>query len=267
MPAFSAATVSRKRLVREPVAEAAFTLLELMLAIAIFSGVVAAIYSTWTAILRSSQSALSAAAEAQRRRIAVSTVEEALASVQMFPDNTRYYAFVAETEDENASLSFVARLPRSFPRSGRFGDLLVRRLWFQVEPDAAGVSTLVLRQRPLLAVEDVDEEENPLVLARNVALFHLEFWGPRSREWEPDWPATNQLPRLVRFSLAFEEPGRQGVDPASVVTRVVDLPIQGIAIPAPGQRSAAIPGGPATNRSDVLRGRVRPPVNQPNIPQ
>jgi len=256
----------RKRSDHDPLAGAAFTLLELMLAIVIFSGVVAAIYSTWTAILRGSQSALSAAAEAQRRRIAVTTLEEALASVQMFPANPHHYAFLADTEGENAALSLVARLPQSYPRAGRFGDLLVRRLWFQVEPDATGVNALVLRQRPLLALQDVDEEENPLVLARNVALFHLEFWGPRSREWEPEWLSSNQLPRLVRFSLAFEEPGRHGVDPASVVTRVVDLPIQGIPLPPPGQRSAVIPGSGATNRSDVLRGRRSTPVGQPTVP-
>jgi type II secretion system protein J len=216
----------------------AFTLLELMLAITIFAGVLTAIYSTWTAILRSSRVAQDAAAEIQRSRIAVQALEQALvgAQVSMFGANVRHYGILLAPQELEPTLSFVSRLPQSFPRGGRFGDLTVRRVTFTLESDASGHGVLALRQTPLLFEPDIDEEENPLVLARNVRVFEMAFWGQQSTEWELDWPHTNQLPRLVRFSLGLGGPDRTHLDPAGIVTRIVVLPS--------GNRPAGVPTGP-----------------------
>ena len=67
------------------------------------------------------------------------------------------------------------------------------------------------------------DSENPLVLARNVKEFTLEFWGPRSKDWEPEWLYTNQLPRLVRFTLGFGRPNQKVLNPEDVTTRVVTI--------------------------------------------
>jgi prepilin-type N-terminal cleavage/methylation domain-containing protein len=221
----------------------AFTLLEIMLALAIFSGVLAAIYSIWTTILRSSRIAQTAAAEVQRQRLAVRALEEALASAQMFGHNAHHYAFVADTSEEFGFLSFVARLPEAYPRGGHFGDLPVRRVEFSVEPDSTGARSLLLRQNPYLFVNDRDERENPLYLARNVVMFHLEFWGPQSKEWEEEWTLTNQLPRLVRFSLATAPEGRRTVNREDVLSRVVVLPVATAGVGAAGAVPSPGPGG------------------------
>src|SRR5438128_1577215 len=55
---------------------AAFTLIEIMIAITILALVITAIYSSWTAILRASKAGLDAAASVQRARIAVRTLED-----------------------------------------------------------------------------------------------------------------------------------------------------------------------------------------------
>src|SRR5512147_553777 len=62
----------------------AFTLIEIMIAIGIFSLVLAAIYSSWTAILRASKTGLEVAAAVQRSRIAVRMLEDSLGSAQSF---------------------------------------------------------------------------------------------------------------------------------------------------------------------------------------
>ena len=219
----------------------AFTLVEIMVAIAIFAAVMIAIYSSWSAILRGSQIVRAAAAEAQRSRVAVRALQNSLVSLQMFQANIRYYYFLADTSGDFASLSFVAWLPKSFPRSGDFGDQVIRRLSFTVEPGTNAEHVLVLRQNPILFDPSVDEEENPLVLARNVKVFTLEFWGPRSKEWEPEWLYTNQLPRLVRFTLGFGRPNQKVLNPEDVTTRVVTLS----AVPIP---LGALPGVPPTGR-------------------
>jgi hypothetical protein len=95
-------------------------------------------------------------------------------------------------------LSFTARLSKSFPRSGKFGDLDVRRVTFSVEPAPDGSRQLVLRQNPLVMELDTDEREHPIVLAKHVKGFEMQFWGTDKNppDWVDEWSEqkTNQLP-------------------------------------------------------------------------
>jgi type II secretion system protein J len=241
-----------------------FTLLEVLLAIAIFAGVLAAIYASWSAILRGAEVARVAAEEAQRSRVAVRALEEALGAAQFHPINARHYGFVADTTTGSESLSFVSRLPFAYPRGGRFGDLRVRRVDFRVEPDEGGVPCLTLRQWPFLHEDDVQQSEDPLVLARNVT-FQMLFWGHTSREWETEWLPTNQLPRLVLVRLVTVPEGAsrasfEGVM-QEVVTRVVELPIGGAGGAQGLVAPPLTPGGPGgTNRPPVVPGPGLPAV-------
>src|SRR5450432_914836 len=108
----------------------AFTLLEIMVAMALLAMVVMAIYSSWNSILKGSRVAQDAAAAAQRSRITMRTLHDSLLCACMFSANPTNYEFDADSDSDFSSLSFVARLPKSFPRSGKFGDLVIRRLQF-----------------------------------------------------------------------------------------------------------------------------------------
>ena len=110
-------------------ASRAFTLIEIMIALALFSIILIAIYSSWNTILKGRLVAERAAASAQRMRITMRTLKDSLLCACMFNANADYYTFTGVSDGDNASLSFVARLPESFPRSGCFGDQgIVRRL-------------------------------------------------------------------------------------------------------------------------------------------
>src|SRR5438034_2221796 len=224
----------------------AFTLVEIMIAVTIFAAVMIAIYASWSAILRGSRIGQEAAAEAQRSRVAVRALENSLMSLQMFVANIKYDYFSSDTSGDFATLSFVAHLAKSFPRSGDFGDQVVRRLTFTVEPGTNSDNVLLLRQNPILFQTSADEEENPLVLARNVKEFTLEFWGPRSKDWEPEWLYTNQLPKLIKFTLGFGRPNQRMLKPVDEVTRVVTLSTVPIPI-ALQTGGAAQPGRPLGN--------------------
>lgn len=205
----------------------AFTLLEIMLAIGIFSLVMVAIYSSWTLIVRATKVGREATAQVQRRRIAVQTIENALMCVQSFQASQFYYTFVVQNGDEPL-VSFTARLPDDFPRNGRFGDFNLRRVTFSVEAGPNSEKDLVLRQNPILMDMDQDEQEHPLVLARNVKSLTTECWDPTEQDWSDKWQNTNQIPTLVRFTLVLG--GNRPADnfgdtgPELSVTRVVALP-------------------------------------------
>ena len=199
-----------------------FTLIEIMFALVLLGMIVAAIYSSWAVIVRGSKSGLEAAASVQRSRMAMRTLENALTCTCAFAGDIEYYAFVADNGSD-ASLSFVARLPESFPRSGKFDGYEIRRVTFSLEPGADSGKLFVLRQSPVLMDLDKVEKEYPVVLARNVKEFSMEFWDKRSQEWVEDWTQTNQLPLMVKVTMEFT-----GKDPYSQtkeeVTRIISLP-------------------------------------------
>jgi type II secretion system protein J len=222
----------------------AFTLVEILVAVGIFAMVLAAIYSTWTAILRASKIGRDAAAAVQRARMAGRTIEESLGSTISFAAHQQfhpeYYAFEAQNGSE-PSLSFVSHLSRSFPRSGKFAGLDVRRVTFSLQKSIDGGQELVLRQQPLLMEIDQDEKNFPLVLAKYVREFKTEFWDARLQDWLDEWKQTNQLPVLVRVTLkladnAFSSRVRQQV------TRIVSLP--SVAVAPIWQVPRMTPGAP-----------------------
>lgn len=204
-----------------------FTLIEVMVAIALLMLVVGAIYSTWTGLIKASKTGMKAAVEAQRQRMAMSVVEEALTSAQLYVANQDYYGFEAG-KDSGDFLSFVARLPRSFPRSGKFEGMDMRRVIFSVENDNSGQRELVLRQNPVLAEMDEDEQKFPVVLAQGVRAFKAEFWDDRKADWVEDWIQTNTLPKMVRVTLEMGNGNRYSGGPVQTTMRVVGLPTAGV---------------------------------------
>jgi type II secretion system protein J len=247
-----------------PLRRRGFTLIEIMMAMAIFGLVLAAIYASWTLIIKSAQLGLEASARIQRERIALRTIEEALGCVRSFQADAQHYGFVAENGD-GGMLSFVAQLPESFPRGGRFGDFDVRRVSFSLESGGEAQSQLVLRQNPILMEMDQDERDHPLVLAKGVDKLEFEFWDDRKKDWVDDWTATNQLPKMIKLTLGFvrQNPREPTTSFGSreEVSRIIQLPSVMVpqAVQRPGPQAGQPPGagGPGT---------VNPvnPGNQPN---
>lgn len=240
----------------------AFTLLEILISIAIFSLVLTAIYSSWTAILRSSKVGLQAAATVQRSRIVVRVLENSLGSVMSYAANLQHYGFVAENGNE-AMLSFVAHLSKDFPRSGNFGDLDVRRVIFSLESSHDYGRQLVLRQIPMLMDLNsgsdnrliIDEKNHPVVLAKNVTEFKFQFWDPRRNEWTDEWKQTNQLPKGMIITLRLADTSRPG-SAQEEITRIISLPAVSVTpnwqmprgmpgMPGAGPPGAVPPGGAA----------------------
>ena len=204
-------------------AAAAFTLVEVMLAIAIFALLVSAIFGSWTAVLRSSKFGLSAAAQAQRTRVSMRALEESLGGAVLYGGSVPYYSFFADTTSGSFPiLSFVSHLPPTFPGAGLYEGEPVRRVTFEVDVGQRGRNFLVLKQSPFLEPTDRDFQPYTLVLATNVAVFQAEFWKSTKKEWVNEWQATNQLPKMVRIALAFSPRGT-AVRPEEVAVQTVYL--------------------------------------------
>ncbi len=245
----------------------AFTLIEVMLAMAIFSLVMGAIYSSWMLIVRATKVGQAATAQVQRQRIAVRTIENALTCIQSFQASLSYYTFIIQNGDEPL-LSFTARLPDDFPRNGRFGDFNLRRVTFTVEAGPNSEKDLVLRQNPILMDMDKDEEALPLVLARNVKGFTVECWDTTANDWSETWDNTNQIPTMVRFTLVLGTKKNDNsfgdAGPQLAVTRIVAIP--SIMVPTAVQSQMAGGGGPRGGGGGNNPGGNQNNNNNPNNP-
>ncbi|MGA2748922.1 MAG: hypothetical protein ABSG59_09120 [Verrucomicrobiota bacterium] len=203
---------------------AAFTLIEVCLAFTIFSLVMISVIACWKCIVNGKIIAEAAAASAQRARIGIKSVEEALECGEISSQNIQYFAFLTDTSEKYASLSLAARLPAAFPGSGLFGDNVMRRVTFTVEPDENRVNNLVMNQSPLLEALDAVNTPYPIVLARDVNVFMLEFWSDKNAEWEVSWDPTNQFPPLIRVTVGVGHSEDHPDAPFDVIVRTVAMP-------------------------------------------
>lgn len=229
-----------------------FTLIEIMVALAVFMMVIAIIYSTWALVMRATQVGQTAAANAQRERIALRTIEDSLMCIQSFQASQKYYYFLVENGD-TPMLSFASRVPEGgFPRSGKFGDFNLRRLTFSLEAGDGGEKNLVLRQNPILMDMDDGEQKNPLILAHNVTKFLVECWDTNQMDWATEWDNTNAIPPLLRVGLVMGgKTGANGETPEVSIVRAFSMPSQ--MMPAAVQRGGA--GGPAGQTPIKLPGQ------------
>ncbi len=207
----------------------AFTLLEIMVSLALLAVIVLAIYSSWYSIVKGSAVAARAAAAGQRTRMAMRTVQDSLLSACMYTQNQQYYSFVVSADGDYSTLSFTAHLPDSFLRSRKFGGADIRRLNFTVEEGPDSKKQLVLRQNVLLMDPDKDEMETPVVLARDVTQFIVEFPDPSTGDWTTDWQNTNTLPPKVRVTLTMGDKFSDKPQESMVGTvAMIAQPVQGI---------------------------------------
>lgn len=235
-----------------------FTIIELISAMVIFSMVVAAIFSTYVAVTKGAVAANRAAATAQRSRVALRMLEEALGATQSFTADSQYYTFDAENGTE-PYLSFVASLPKSFPRGGTFHGFNVRRVTFAVEPGPNWGKRLVLRQNPILMDLTEEEQNFPLVLASDVRKFEMQFWDKKKTDWLDEWTETNQLPQMVKITVQFG--GGDSQSPAGdEITRIVALPSVAV------QPQWQAPGAIGLNPVGGMNGGGAPGFHAPGVP-
>jgi prepilin-type N-terminal cleavage/methylation domain-containing protein len=249
----------------------AFTLIEIMLALMIFSMLMGSVYATWALIIRSNQVGQAAANQAQRQRVVLRTIGDALMGIESFQASQKFYWFDYQN-GTTPYLSFAAHLPMSFPHSRKsYGDMpgldfSSRRVTFSLADGENGEKNLVLRQAPILMEMDADEKQYPCILARNVKTFIIESWATNKlnhAEWDKEWDETktNTIPQMLRVTLVLgNKAGDSQSAPGFAATRIYTVPSE--MMPAAVQRGGGpgIPGAPGGG----LGGDPRlPPINPP----
>jgi general secretion pathway protein J len=207
-----------------------FTLLEVMVACAILSLVLAALYGVFSRTLTSKRMAEERVARARAARVVLLRIGEDLRG--SFPLATAYGGFAGETrrrEDfPTASLSFISTAHPLLTSQASEGGLC--RIGYRLVSD----STMPTRYQLVRSVQldiraDQDATENEMTLLRQVRGLRFRFFD--GQNWIEEWGVgrpRGRLPYAVEMTLFLEGPRDEGV----TFSTVTDLPLAGS--PRPG---------------------------------
>jgi general secretion pathway protein J len=205
--------------------QAGFTLLEVLLAVAVLGMLITCVYSTWSAALNSWRRGSDVSEAFQRERIVMDALMDLTQSAIFFTPSAALYAFVAtKNPGLGDSISFVTASDAFLPPSETVSAGM-RRVIISLEQDQYRRTYLALVNEPALRPND-DKSLEPLqahVISMDVSGFYVRYRDPRDGSWSDKWEEDSLPPSAVEYTVVFGERG--GRFPPVVVTRAVDIPV------------------------------------------
>jgi len=200
---------------------AGFTLLELLLAVALLAIVAATVFASFRATTSAIARATESGASAQAARVVLSRLSDELTAAE-WDQNREETLFVGKSgEDEGGSSGTLLFTSRS-------------HVWYPTQPPAVELATVGYQvdQGPHGLQLWREETSNPFVVggtpervmvADQLAGVQFRFYGKSG--WETAWDANerHQLPDLVEIVLSFGETGT----PREEFRTLVSLPTEG----------------------------------------
>ena len=101
----------------------------------------------------------------------------------------------------------------------------MRRVVFDVQKGPDNRDDLILTQYPILAVTSEQNPPKSITLARDVSAFVLEFWSPTEQDYLSEFLPTNDMPPMIRITLAIGHSANDASIPFDVIQRVVAPPV------------------------------------------
>jgi prepilin-type N-terminal cleavage/methylation domain-containing protein len=208
------------------VKKAAFTLLEVLLAMLIFSLLGVMVFVGFGALVRSTGDAEEALDALHQGEAVLEPLVASLRSAAYYDSNPGLYAFKHEKgsgDPPDDVVSWVsgtlAFLPPNYPtRQG------LNRLVLSIE-EIDGVRGLAVSAYPHRLSPDSEEVEEvePWLVSTRVKGLSVRYYDVTEQAWVDTWERDNQLPSTVEVRL-WMEPLREGEDMRELVRRI-DIPV------------------------------------------
>ena len=182
---------------------AGFTLPEVLTALAILAMVMGVVYSSWSALTTATTTSTAAVEGAQRERMALTAVSDALASVVWYESQTES-SLELEQEGEFSRLKVIARVPPGFWGDRELAGHSLRRIEFYCEENDAGDRQLIMTQQPVLASTNTTTAHRTILLPR-VETFQLTLYTPSAPS---SLAANNPTPKNLRPPIPPTAPAK-----------------------------------------------------------
>jgi type II secretion system protein J len=204
----------------------AFTLLEMLVAIALIAVVAGSLYASLNIAFRARRSALGVTESVRRAELALDLVRQDLQAA-MLPRGVLAGIFTG-TDDQDAqgrdadSLVLYASVPDLEPTQG-IGDVKQIELACETSDDGRSQVLVRLTTANLLAPQTPEPERE--VLCTGVYAFNLRYFD--GSEWQDTWDSSTQddaLPVAIEVTLQLTGDERRGEDGGYSASRVFLVP-------------------------------------------
>jgi type II secretory pathway pseudopilin PulG len=220
--------------------------MEVLLAVAILSIVIAGVYSTWNASLNSWRRGTDASEVFQRQRVVMEALGELAQSTVFFATSSSLYTIItAKHPGLGDSVSFVTASDAFLPPSEATAAGM-RRVTISLEQDDYRRTYLAIVNQPALRREEESKDKEPLqahVISTDVSGFYVRYRNARDGTWADTWEDADTPPSAMEFTVIFGQQGNRV--PPVVITRAVDIPVAAFLV-AGGGLVPAVPGTGAT---------------------
>lgn len=224
---------------------AGFTLLEILVSLAILVTAFAIIWSTFSATLNGWRRGRKMLEQLHQGDFVMEQLVSALRSAAFFPDRSGQsgrYGFWLKSRGSGSSssdrISWVTSGTAFLQPDSPLANGL-HRLEFTIESDDEGRPAVAIRAYPHLAEEE-DWDDTPWFVSDELIGFRCRVWDKEEKRWSREWEDTNSVPRLIELTLYLKPEERYGEAPR--LKRLVEIPVapplDGSVLPAAGEEGA-----------------------------
>ncbi len=209
-----------------------FTLIELMIAVAITGIITTLIYGSFSRTFESREYVLQSQERYHQARLAMDrmTREISMAFVADCSDQAigagdrRYRTpFKVEDESEVDRMQFASFSHLRLFRDVHESDQNLLTYYGEADPQEHDKTNLVRKEKARIDGEP-DEGGKAEILCRDIEKLDIQLWDEIKSDWVKEWDCSkldqqNRLPRMVKISLSFYDEGRVKV-PLTGVARI-----------------------------------------------
>ena len=203
---------------------AAFTLLELLIALTLLTTAMTIIVSTFMATLNAWRRGQDLLEGLHQGDFVMDQLVSALRSAAFFNTAPDKYGFYLDSRGGGRypqdTVSWVATGTAFLPEDSPLARGL-HRLEISIDRSAREEGFAVRAVPHLIPLEDATEE--PWIISTEIKGVSCRVWDKEREDWSDEWEFTNSVPRLVELTL-YLEPFEQYGDPVKLV-RVVEIPL------------------------------------------
>ena len=209
--------------------EAAFTLLEVLIAVAIMAMISALLWYSFHQTFQTIDMVRADADMLRQARQVTSRVPNELASaflptIVSLTSNVKY-EFVGEDDGETDRVRFVSMSHTKLYQDANESDQSEVEYYTEDDPRHAGLNRIVRREDSVID-DEPDEGGSTVIIAEKVKSFELEYYDANKDSWTGDWDTTRvehnaRLPYAVRMRLTLVD--SDGMDRTWVTATTVRL--------------------------------------------
>ena len=204
---------------------AAFTFVELLVALAILVTAFAMVFTIFTTTLRAWNQGTEALTKLHHGDFVMDQLVQSLRSAAFFDSSPEFYEFRLEKGQRGGNpadrMSWVSSSTAFMPLDSPYAHGLNR---IAVSIDRAGYAQygFSVQAMPHLIDED-DAPDDPWIVSTRVQGFRCRIFDDELGAWQDGWDESNAIPSLVELTLYLEP--EEPYDPPLRIQRAVQIPI------------------------------------------